>query len=880
MPKRDCEEQNPVREKSVCHIDTSLPYGKEKEMVLTEQTSHLFSLLNEEGAVLFASSSHQELLGVDVTTLVGKPLWMLVHESDRLHVLNVLPELKRDQTHRKMSCRYLCADEGTMEVTIELIPLLTSAGELGQVMTIARPVSHVERIPDPLSVDRQRYRSLFENHPDAVVGVDLEGRFFTCNSAFESLTGYQEQEIIGELFQTFVSADEHLDVSIPFEKIKSGKTLDAEVHIVHRDGHLIPTNIVGMPITVDGDVVGIYGIAKDITFSKLEMARTRGQALISEKIATEAPLSDILASIARAVEEIAPFTMCSISILDHPTARLLYGAAPSLPKEFIQGIDGMKVGPSAPSCGVAAYTGQEAFVKDTLTDHRWDAFHALIRRYQLRACWSKPILDKDGRVLGTLSIFSNSPSLPTTHERAMLETFSHVASVAIGKFNDRREISRLLYHDPLTGVTNQVLFARLFVKERERAKALGRRLGVIVFDIDEFQTVNRELGHTRADEYLKIVIKRVESALEGVGVLSRIGGDAFAVMLVDIPNRDYVEATAETLQRAFSTPVLIDGIETQTTVSMGAAIYPDDGESLVELLRNAETAMTEVKRVSKGNLEFFVLDMESTIQNRLQLVKDLRRAIDEEQLFLNYQPRVNLREDRITSFEALIRWRHPERGLMSPMEFIPIAEETGLIVDLGRFVLAEACRQVSVWMKSGLHIRVAVNFSPREFQEKEFVDDVLRTIHQYSIPPALIEVEITESSLMAHEKDVYQKITKLREAGVSVSIDDFGTGYSALGFLKRFPLDYVKIDQSFIRDIANDRQNAAIVKAILQLAAELGMHVIAEGVETIDEANFLSNNGCNEVQGYLYGRPSSVEECLNLYQQNYQRVYTLPVVTE
>jgi diguanylate cyclase (GGDEF)-like protein len=418
----------------------------------------------------------------------------------------------------------------------------------------------------------------------------------------------------------------------------------------------------------------------------------------------------------------------------------------------------------------------------------------------------------------------------------------------------------LAHYDGLTGLPNRLLFLDRLNQTMAQAHRNERLVAVMLLDLDRFKAINDTLGHTMGDLLLKSVAERLVSCVREDDTVARLGGDEFTILLPEIRYIQDAAAVAQKILDTFARPFLLDGHEVFIGTSIGISFYPFH-EELNALLRNADTAMYEAKRHGGNTYQFYTEEMSTVSLRRLSLEGALHRALERGEFVLHYQPLVDLIRGEIVGAEALVRWRHPELGLLGPMEFIPLAEENGLIVPIGEWVLRTACAQVRAWQEAGLRpIRVAVNLSARQFYQKDLVGFVTRILEQTGLDSRYLELEITESCLIQNTQMMIALLTELNRLGVRFSIDDFGTGYSSLSYLKRFPVDTLKIDRSFVCDIGTDPDDAAIVKAIIVLAQSLEMHVVAEGVETQTQLDFLRTYQCNEVQGYLISRPLPAED--------------------
>ncbi|MRV73631.1 EAL domain-containing protein [Duganella sp. FT92W] len=413
-----------------------------------------------------------------------------------------------------------------------------------------------------------------------------------------------------------------------------------------------------------------------------------------------------------------------------------------------------------------------------------------------------------------------------------------------------KRIRHLAYNDILTGLPNRTLFFELLGQGIEQAKSNANLLAVLFMDLDRFKYVNDNLGHDVGDRLLVAVAQRVRHSVRNVDTVARLGGDEFTVVLGELDSPAAAASAAHNICRVLSAPFQIDGHDIFVTSSVGIAMYPHDGDDVATLVKHADSAMYRAKKTNTG-FQFYEASMEHSISEHVRLESDLRRALEQQQLEVFYQPQATLEDGRVIGMEALVRWRHPVRGMVSPAEFIPLAEETGLIIPLGDWVLRTACAQLKTWMMQGLpQLRVAVNLSVRQLLQKDFTASVETVLADTGLPPHLLELEITESTLMENAQDTLTALHRLRALGVRLSIDDFGTGYSSLSYLKRFPVDIIKIDRSFVRDVPQDSDDAAIVTAIIALAHSLRLEVVAEGVETEAQLHFLKARRCDLLQGY------------------------------
>lgn len=432
------------------------------------------------------------------------------------------------------------------------------------------------------------------------------------------------------------------------------------------------------------------------------------------------------------------------------------------------------------------------------------------------------------------------------------------------------QIRHMAYYDGLTGLPNRTLFEehlkqRLFMSERQKAQS-----AVLFIDVDDFKRVNDTLGHVYGDALLKKIAQRLLSKTRKCDSVTRQrendfyarrGGDEFTVMLSVIREFDDAALVARRIIDAMSEPFLLDEREILITVSIGIAIYPHDGRDVDTLLKNADAAMYDAKEKGKNNYQYYRQSMNATALARLNIEGDIKKAIEREEFILHYQPQVETRTGNVVGVEALIRWQHPEKGMISPLDFIPVAEQTGLIIPISEWVVESACRQNRTWKEDGVaDIPVSVNLTSHQFQQKNFISNLRELLEKTGLPPQSLKLEITESTLMKNTEMSFVNLYELSHIGLGLIIDDFGTGYSSLSYLKRFPIHAIKIDRSFVQEINTNTDDEAIASAIISMAHKLNMKVIAEGVETEEQLTLLRERGCDEIQGYLISRPLSADD--------------------
>ena len=424
------------------------------------------------------------------------------------------------------------------------------------------------------------------------------------------------------------------------------------------------------------------------------------------------------------------------------------------------------------------------------------------------------------------------------------------------------QLSFLAYHDTLTGLPNRKLFRRKLREAIHRAK--DSKIAVLFIDLDNFKNVNDTLGHPIGDVLLKKVAKKILCELDSDESMARLGGDEFIILMDNIKSIEAVVEKANDLTHLLCESVFVDKNELSVSASIGVSIYPDDGKDIDTLIKNSDLAMYQAKAKGKNSFEFYKQEMSKDIIERLSIEQELRKAIDNDEFELYYQPQVDMDNKKLTGAEALIRWNHPKKGLVSPAKFIPVAEESGLIVEIGEWVVKKACKELREFKDKGLELpHLSINLSVRQIEKSDITAIVNKHLKLNNLPPQSLELEITESIIMT--KKTNSTINKLKDLGVLLSIDDFGTGYSSLSYLKNLPIYKLKIDKSFVQDLQTDDNDKAITKAIIALSKTMGLKVIAEGVEEKEQEEFLKEQGCFEAQGYLYSKPVCKKELLKIW---------------
>ena len=717
-----------------------------------------------------------------------------------------------------------------------------------------------------LALSEQRYQHLFESNPHPTFVFDLQTlAFLAVNQAAITKYGFSSEEFQAQKISTLHSSEV---LGRLLETAQSEVSTQAQHR--NKDGTTFDVELSLRVITWAGNPAGLL-LANDITERKRNEQMETERRNFLETITQNQPLEESLDQLVHILESQLPGALCSILMLK--PSKVCHVVASSFSKEISVGLEGFGLEEIASALGRTADRQEIALIDDFPAHCPDQKLSEWAKALSLKTCWSAPVVDARDCLLGVIAVFFRDLRPHTPQDRNRLQVAAGMASIAI---EHRRLTDRLSYqaqHDALTGLPNRFLLG----DRLEHAIAYANRhrsgLAVLLIDLDGFKYINDSLGHQAGDEVLVEVSHRLRSVTRQVDTVARIGGDEFCLVSSDVRDVDDALKIAQTCLDELRKPILVAGRDYSVSASIGISCYPKHGELPELLQQHADTAMYHAKFNGKNGFQVFTPELNAHLRERVQLMSDLRGALDNGQFRLEYQPQF-LADGELVGFEALLRWDHPERGAIPPSTFIPIAEETGLVVPIGKWVLDQACRQVSAWRAAGYEkLRVAVNVSTLQLERQDWVETISTALASNGLPPSALELELTESVVMKNCERAAERLTELRNLGISAAIDDFGTGYSSLKYLQNLPIDTLKIDQSFVRNLDplsnGESGNGAIVRAIVTLAQQLGLRVVAEGVETNDELALLRRLGCDLVQGYLFAKPMRVEACDLFLRESY-----------
>ena len=720
--------------------------------------------------------------------------------------------------------------------------------------------------------NEERFSLAMHGANDGLWDWNLETNEVYYSPRWKSMLGYEENELDNN-FTTWEALVYPDDKDRVLEKVQEyiegrSKSFEVEMRMQHKKRYKVVVLSRAFLVNRESDnkPVRLVGTHIDITKrNKIESYEKRN-ADILEMIATGKPAGDIYDNIALMYEERHSGMRCSM--LELHDGKLMHGGAPSLPKKYCDDVHGLEYGPSVGSCGTSTYTGKRVLVENIETDPKWAKIKNVALPHGMRCCWSEPIKNSSGEVLGAFGMYYNHPALPDEEESSDLKSAARLAGIIMERDQSQKRIRQLAYNDELTGLSSRAHFYQNLEELIKISDRHNRRFSLLYIDLDNFKDVNDSLGHDVGDLLLKEIANRLVSASREIDYVARLSGDEFCILVDDVVDEYIAANVAQRCLKTVSNPIELSGRKFTPSCSIGIAYYPDDGDNLSTLLKAADTSLYAAKEQGKGCYAFYRPELTHKAEYRFQVEQYLREAIEKQQLSLVYQPQVNIISGEIIGVEALSRWHHPQLGQVSPIDFIATAERIGMIKPLTEWVLSTACNQSIAWKKAGLPaLRMAVNISPSHFLDKDIVLLIKHVINETGIVPAELELEVTEGVVQTEQQNL-SIFQDLKDLGIILAIDDFGTGYSSFASLKHLTIDCLKIDKYFIDDILIDNETQLLIASMIEMGHNLGYQIIAEGVETQAQFDMLKELGCEMAQGYLLSKPVSADEIAKLLSSN------------
>jgi len=726
---------------------------------------------------------------------------------------------------------------------------------------------------EPEACPCQDYEDFFQNAPCGYLSLDPIGRILFINRSMKALLGYEHRDLVGHSVLEFLAADSASGFEAHLTRLITQQGREkVEVRLETRSGCQIPVLLNSTVITDAADnFVRSRTVVVDISERKhaedslkKELSLT---GLFQAITVTIDEATSIDAAMLRCITQICTLTEWPVGHIYYPsqddpkllkTGSVWYLADPVRFRCFQEHSEAITFPAGGGMVGSTFVHGRPTWIPDVTRDPNfWRADQA--REAGLKAAISLPIL-VGTEVAGVMEFFASEAMEP---DLSLLDVMAQIG-VHMGRIIERNRsqqlIQQLMHSDPLTHLPNRRLFTDRLNQARVQAQLEGGQLALMVLDLDRFKFINDSLGHEMGDRLIQQVAVRLLSLVNNYDHVARLGGDEFAILLPRITNAEEAAAYAQRLLDIFAQPFRVAGQELYVTTSVGISLYPDHGPDPESLLCQAENALDRAKE-NRNHYALYSEVMGARSPERIFLEQHLRKALNKGELLVHYQPQISLKTGRVMGAEALVRWQHPELGLVSPAKFIPLAEDTGLIIPITEWVLQEVCEQSCRWQRQGLEpVRVSVNLSGCHFKRQNLLTMVTRVLAETGLAPEYLELELTEGILMKKVEETIATLARLSDIGVQFAVDDFGTGYSSLSYLHRFPINTLKIDRSFVKDAVQDSDSRAIIKAITTLGHNLDLNVVAEGTETGEQIAFLRAIGCDVAQGFYFSKPLPAEK--------------------
>ena len=831
-----------------------------------------------DGRIQSWNAGAEKLLGFTATEAIGKQISFTLPRGRPPNLQRNNENLLRGEVVARESDR-ITKDGRVINVLTSHSPVRDDAGNIVGASIILQDITAVKLAQTAVRESEERYRATFDNAPVGIMHTAIDDdRILRANAKLCELLGYTQDELVRMhtdqfIHPEYVGADQpkYRDAMLKGEL----DTYSSERLYQRKDGSDLWVNrTVSLVKDAAGKPLYFIRIIEDISERMLsnrsramEHAVTR---VLAESTTQDEAMSATLQTICEGLgwacgahwqwDEDAELLRCVKTWhVDSKEVADFSAASRQETNEAPRWVGGA---PNTRTSGLVRgvwFSGNPVWLPDVARQPGFRRGQAAAKA-DLHCAFAFPIL-AGGQPLGIMEFYGRDIKQP---DETLLQVVRAIGS-QLGQYLVRQQaeerVRHLAHYDELTGLPNRTMFNERLSHALAHARRTETSLAILFIDLDRFKNINDTLGHESGDRVLKEVAQRLRDCLRESDTVGRLGGDEFVVLIEEPPRPVNAGVVAQKILAAMGTPFLVQAQEFHITASIGISSYPGDGADMLTLMKNADIAMYRAKEQGKNNAQFYSAQINDHSIERLTLESSLRRALERNEFLLHYQPKLDIGSGRITGVEALLRWQQPAQGLIPPAQFIRLAEETGLIVPIGEWVLRTACAQNKAWQQQGLApVRVAVNLSPRQFAQANLLEAVARVLKQTGLDPAFLELEITESVVMSNPEQAVILLRRLKAFGIHLAIDDFGTGYSSLNYLKRFPLDTLKIDRTFIRDLPGDSDDAAITQAILAMAHSLRLNVVAEGVETAEQMRFLRDSHCDEIQGYYFSRPQLAED--------------------
>jgi len=785
----------------------------------------------QKGKFRFINTSAIAQADYDSEELVGRDADTIVYPEDREMVKENGRAMLRGEHPAPYEFR-MVTKHGQIRWIMQIVSPIEYKGNTA-ILGNAMDITERRQAEEALRQSEEKYRTILESIQEGYFEVDLTGNFTFFNDSMCRLYGYSKEELMGMNYRHYTDKEHSKKLFQTFNKVyNTGEPTEAfDWQIIRKDGD---KRYIEASVSLQKDSsdkpTGFKGMIRDIT------ERKREEEIIRQSEERYRTILDEMADAYYEVDITGNYTFVNDALCRHlgQSKEELLGTnvRASIDKEDIKTV--------------------------------YNAFSRIYTTGKPEKNISYKIIRNDGTI-----IFIENSGFPLKNKKGEIIGFRGIGRDITERKQSDEKIQYLATHDTLTGLPNRSMFSQLLNHAIKTAHRYQRKFAILFIDLDRFKIINDTLGHDAGDQLLQEIATRLKQSLRTVDVVGRLGGDEFVILIEEVSESNHIATVAHKLLTGIMKPITLMGQENRITASIGISMYPKDALDEQSLMKNADIAMYMAKEEGKNNYQFYSADIQSKSLERLSIETNLRFALERNELSLHYQAKVDFKTDMITGVEALLRWQNPYLGSVTPTQFIPVAEETGLIVPIGRWVLKTACAQNVAWQKQGLPVvSIAVNLSLRQFIDNALLDDIRTALNDSGMAPNLLELEITESMVMHDPAHIISILAKIKSLGVRLAIDDFGTGYSSLAQIKHFPVDTLKVDRSFIRNIPQDAEDKAITEAIIAMGKTLSLTVVAEGVETEEQMNFLKEHSCDEMQGYYFSKPVAPEQFADLLREH------------
>ncbi len=805
--------------------DLQLKYIKQAQMI--EQTHDSVISTDLEGNILSWNHGAERLLGYSALEAIGKHVSMLHPKEDIPDVIKSIETVMKTGEYISDVAHVTKSGE-TIYVSLSLSIIKDELGEIVNLVGYAQDITKRKKIENELKAVSQRMELALLGNNDGVFDLNLADNSVYYSPRWKEMLGYRDDELANEVstWETLVHKDDIDDVWAGIQKHIGGETeyYDGVHRLKHKDGHWVWIRDRAKAIfDENGKAVRMIGTHTDITEEKELQLKYLHQAQVIEQIHDSVNITDMdgfVTSWNHASQEMFGYSADEIIGKHISMIHLKKNLSifPDIREEFMK-------------------NGEFRIELELITKSKNLIFVSL-----------------------TLSLLKDENGIPTNIVGYSQDiTKRKKAEKELKKQKDI--LDHQAHHDALTNLPNRALFNDRLEQGIEKAKRNKKSMALLFIDLDHFKEINDSLGHAVGDEILKVTSKRLKNVIRDGDSLARLGGDEFTIILDNLAQGQDASLLAQKILKVLAQPIIIENHELYVSSSIGISLFPQDGDLAVNLLKYADSAMYKAKDNGRNNFQFYSAEMTELAFERVVMETALRSAIVNEELIVYYQPQVDATNNKLIGMEALVRWQHPTMGLVSPNKFIPLAESTGLIVEIDQYVMRTAMKQMTIWQEKGLSTGILyMNLAVKQLQQKDFIEILKNLMKETECKAQCIGLEVTEGQIMTNPQEAIIILKGISDLGIELAIDDFGTGYSSLSYLKKLPIDKLKIDQSFVRDLPDDEEDAGITNAVIALAKSLNLKIIAEGVETKEQKEFLVENGCNNIQGYLYSKPVSASE--------------------